>query len=172
MGPLATLDEMTDLVARHLTPADQQLLRIATLGNVNWAEERFTMRDVVDRPEFAHYARLDLFRGDFGFAAERNAIAVGAVWVVFLPPEDGGYGFVDIGTPELSLWVQADQRGQGVGRHLLRLLKGEAHRRGISGISLSVEAGNFAKHLYESEGFGDLRGREHEGVMLWASQDN
>ena len=163
---------MSEPTTRHLTPADEQLLRIATLGNVNWAEERFTMRDVVDRREFSHYTRLESVRGDFGFAAEQNGRTVGAVWAVFLPAEDAGYGFVDIRTPELSLWIHSDERGRGVGRYLLRLLKREARRRGISGMSLSVEAGNFAKHLYEAEGFGDVRGRERDGVMIWVLKDD
>jgi hypothetical protein len=39
-------------------------------------------------------------------------------------------------------------------------------------MSLSVEAGNFAKHLYETEGFRDVRGREHDGVLIWSSEDD
>lgn len=163
---------MTEPSTRYLTPADEQLLRLATLDNLNWAEERFTLSDVVDRREFAHYARLDLERGDFGFAAERNGRTVGAVWAVFLPAEDAGYGFVDVRTPELSLWVRTEERGRGLGRHLLRLLKSEARRRGVRSMSLSVEAGNFAKRLYEAEGFCDVRGRESDGVMIWAPRND
>jgi GNAT superfamily N-acetyltransferase len=160
---------MSDLTIRHLTSADEQVLCLATLGNVNWAEDRFTMRDVVDRPELAHYTRLDPARGDFGFAAERSDRTVGAVWAVFLPAQDAGYGFVDDHTPELSLWVAADERGHGVGRRLLRLLKEEACRHGVRALSLSVEADNLARHLYEAEGFRAVEGREADGVMLWSS---
>lgn len=171
VSPLATLRGMSNLTTRHLTGADEQVLRTATLGNINWAEERFTMRDVVDHPEFAHYTHLDLVRGDFGFAAEQNGRTVGAVWAVFLPAEDAGYGFVDPHTPEVSLWIHAEERGHGLGRRLMRLLKEEAHRRDIRAMSLSVEAGNFAKHLYGSEGFCDVWGREQDGVMIWSSED-
>lgn len=172
MKPLGTLIGMTVPTARHLTPADEQLLRIATLGNANWAEERFTMRDVVDCPELSHYTRLDSRRGDFGFAADQNGKTVGAVWAVFLPADDAGYGFVDDWTPELSLWIHADERGRGVGRYLLRLLQSEARSRGMPGMSLSVEAGNFARRLYEAEGFVDVRGRERDGVMIWVVKDD
>jgi GNAT superfamily N-acetyltransferase len=161
---------MSGATTRLLTAADQGLLRIATLGNVNWVGERFTMSDVVDRPEFAHYTRLDIGRGDFGFVTERDGKAIGAVWAVFLPVEDAGFGFVDTQTPELSLWVDADERGRGLGRRLLQLLKDEARRRGIRTISLSVEAGNFAKRLYEAAGFLDVRGRERDGVMIWTGR--
>jgi len=161
---------MTDPSTRPLTPADGELLRIATLGNVNWAEERFTMRDVIERRELAHYTALDVDRGDFGFAAERVGRTIGVAWAVFLPADDAGYGFVDVETPELSLWTHAEERGRGVGRHLLQLLKSEARRRGIGAMSLSVEEGNDARRLYEAEGFRDVPGRESDGVMLWTAE--
>lgn len=44
-------------------------------------------------------------------------------------------------------------RGQGIGRAVLRRLLTDAAERGISRISLSVEPGNRAQQLYESEGF-------------------
>ncbi|HEX6231597.1 MAG TPA: GNAT family N-acetyltransferase [Jiangellaceae bacterium] len=161
---------MDVVTTRPLTAADEGLLRIATLGNVNWGKERFTMSDVVNRPEFAHYTRLDVGRGDFGFASERDGNAIGAVWAVFLPVEDAGFGYVDTQTPEVSLWVDANERGRGLGRRLLRLLQNEARRRGIRTISLSVEAGNVAKRLYEAEGFRDVRCRERNGVMIWTAE--
>lgn len=40
---------MKQPVTRVLTQADEPLLRRATLENLNWAETRFTMRDVIDR---------------------------------------------------------------------------------------------------------------------------
>ena len=127
------------------------------------------MCDVHERAEFAHYTHLDLKRGDFGFAAEKNGRAVGAGWAIFLPAEDAGYGFVNDRTPEVSLWIEAGHRGHGLGRLLLRRVKSEARSRGISHLSLSVEAGNVAKRLYESEGFRDVPGRAPDGVMIWAS---
>lgn len=122
--PLANLRGVTGPSLRHLTAADAQLLRIATLG----------------------------------FAAEQNGRAIGAGWAIFLPAEDAGYGFVDIRTPELSLWVHREERGHGLGRHLLRLLKSEARRRGVPGLSLSVESGNFATQLYEVRVSGKFEG--------------
>lgn len=59
-----------------------------------------------------------------------------------------------------------------MGRHLLRLAKTEARRRGIAAVSLSVESGNFAKHLYQDEGFQPVQGRDRDGVMIWAAQDH
>lgn len=167
-----TLCGMTETVTRVLTEADEPLLWSATLENLNWAQTRFTMRDVVDRGEFAHYAQLVVARGDFGFVAERDDRPVGVVWVLFLPAEDAGYGFVGDHTPELSLWVDAEERGRGVGRYLLRLAKTEARRRGIAAVSLSVESRNFAKNLYQDEGFRPVHGRDRDGVMIWAAGDH
>lgn len=156
-----------EVMIRPLGPADEDLLRVATLGNVNWSGERFTMRDVADRPELAHYAELHPDRGDLGFVAERDGAPVGAAWALFLPADDAGFGFVDARTPELSLWVREDARGGGIGRQLLRRLLDEALRRGTGTVSLSVEDGNPARHLYETEGFRGVPGRERDGVMLW-----
>lgn len=165
-----SLGRMAEQVTlRPLAATDDGLLAEATLGNLNWSEARFTMQDVLDRPEFRHYTRLVPDRGDFGFVAEREDEPVGVGWAQFLPPNDPGYGFVDEATPEVSLWVRKTFRGRGVGRVLLRRLQHEAGRRGVARLSLSVESGNDARRLYVSEGFTDLRGREQDGVMLWAA---
>lgn len=159
---------MVDQVTlRPLVPAEDGLLAEATLGNLNWSGQRFTMQDVLERPEFRHYTRLVPDRGDFGFVAEREGEPIGVGWAQVLPAGDPGYGFVDETTPEVSLWVKQPFRGRGLGRILLRRLQQEAGRRGTARLSLSVEGGNDARRLYASEGFIDLAGREQDGVMLW-----
>jgi GNAT superfamily N-acetyltransferase len=157
------------VITRPLRGEDEPLLAHATLGNLNWSEERFTERDVMSRPEFGHYAHLLPGRGDFGFVAERADEVVGVVWALFLPADDPGYGFLEESTPEVSLWVREDSRGRGVGRLLLRQLQQEAATRRIARLSLSVEADNNAKRLYASEGFEQVAGREHDGVMVWVA---
>lgn len=156
-----------NVTTRHLVAADEPLLAHAMLGNLNWSGLRFTERDVQSRSEFRHYTQLALDRGDFGFVAERAEQEVGVGWAQFLPAHDPGFGFLDESTPEISLWVRAGSRGQGVGRMLLRQLQQEASRRGIARLSLSVEADNYARQLYASQGFTDVVGREADGVMLW-----
>jgi GNAT superfamily N-acetyltransferase len=147
---------------------DEPLLARATLGNLNWSEERFTERDLKSRSEFGHYTQLVLGRGDFGFVAERADEVIGVAWALFLPADDPGYGFLDDATPEVSLWVRADSRGNGVGTLLLRQLQQEAAIRGIARLSLSVEPDNYAKRLYASERFTQVAGREQDGVMVWS----
>lgn len=157
---------MVTQVLRPLKPAETSLLQHATLGNMNWCGERFTMDDVLARPEFSHYVIIRPERGDFGVVAEIDGSPAGVCWARFLPADDPGYGFVDEQTPEVSLWVSSDARGQGLGRRLLQALVSEAKVRGLGRISLSVEPDNFAKQLYRSVGFEDVVDREGDGVML------
>lgn len=151
---------------RPLAPSDDELLRIATLGNLNWCGERFTMDDVEKRPEFAHYTVIDSARGDFGVVAELDASPVGVCWAQFFPDQTRGYGFVDDSTPELSVWVAPEVRRRGIGRRLLNALILEAKSRGLTRMSLSVEQGNVANNLYRSLGFEEVSGRENDGVMM------
>jgi GNAT superfamily N-acetyltransferase len=156
-----------NLTTRPLSTVDEPLLVQATLGNVNWCSQRFTEEDVRGRPDFRHYTRLVLERGDFGFVAERGGERTGVAWAQFLPANDPGYGFLDESTPEISLWVREDSRGKGVGRFLLERIQREATDRGIARLSLSVEGDNYAKQLYASMGFRQVSGREEDGVMAW-----
>ncbi len=153
---------------RHLGAHERDILVVATLGNLNWCDERFSRDDITSRSEFARYTRLLPARGDFGYVAERNAEANGVVWLQFHPCDDAGYGFVNEGIPELSIWVCSTWRGKGLGRTLIREALREARKRKLPAVSLSVEADNFAKKLYLDEGFVDVPGRDADGVMLWS----
>lgn len=154
---------------RLVNPEDSALLVEATMGNINWSAEHVMEHDVQTRPEFRHYTVLMPERGDFGIVVEAGGEPIGVVWALYLGADDPGFGFVDEATPELCLWVHASGRGVGVGRRLLRALQSEARRRGIARVSLSVEADNFAAHLYATEGFVPVQGRAEAGVMIWAS---
>ncbi|MGI8793200.1 MAG: GNAT family N-acetyltransferase [Acidimicrobiales bacterium] len=74
-------------------------------------------------------------------------------WWRFFSDHDPGYGFVDGATPEVSIGVVADARGQGCGTLLLRALIEEARRKAVPALSLSVEVDNPAGALYERLGF-------------------
>jgi GNAT superfamily N-acetyltransferase len=94
--------------------------------------------------------------GDGGVVAEDGTL-LGAAWYRVLPPEDPGYGFVDERTPEITVGVEAQWRGQGVGRLLLRALCAHAREDGHEALSLSVEADNYALGLYQSVGFEQVK---------------
>lgn len=141
------------MTVRFLSSADRPLLREATLANMNWSGPRFTFDDVDAAHEISHYFSTFPSGRDFGLAHHNGDIVNAVAWLVFLPAEDPGYGFVDPETPELSLTTFAGSRGQGIGSALLQQLIAEARRRRISGISLSVEDGNAARRIYERAGF-------------------
>lgn len=67
--------------------------------------------------------------------------------------ENHSYGYVNHETPELGIGVDAEHRSKGIGRKLLRALCEIARIDGCNSISLSVDPSNFARKLYESEGF-------------------
>ena len=156
-----------DMLLRPLAVADAPMLARATLDNLNWSGQRFTERDLTSRSDFRRYTQLDVERGDFGLVAECAEETAAMAWALFLPATAPGYGHLDESTPEVSLWVREDFRGRGVGRSLLRQLKQEAVDRGVARLSLSVEVGNFARLLYESEGFAAVPDRSDHGVMVW-----
>ncbi|NUP75750.1 MAG: GNAT family N-acetyltransferase [Sinomonas sp.] len=111
-----------------------------------------SVRDVMDQPELAHYAAGWPQATDRGVIAEDEG-PVGAAWFRFFPASDPGYGFIDAGTPEVSMGVMRHRRGQGIGSRLLRSLIEEARAAGIPTLSLSVEPDNHARRLYERTGF-------------------
>lgn len=154
-------------VTRPLGPGDGELLQVATLGNVNWCGERFSLAEVVADPGIAHYLRLRPERGDFGLVLEQDSEPVGVAWALLLDGSDPGYGYLADDIPEVSLWVAPQHRGAGLGRRLLRDLLAESTRRGHAVVSLSVEDGNPARDLYLAEGFVAVAGREADGVLRW-----
>ena len=148
-----------EVAVRPLAQDDRELLRTATLANVNWTgEQRLTHRDVDETPDLRHYTEFRPERGDFGFVAERDGRPIGVAWALFLAGADRGYGHVADDVPELSLCVWSGYRGQGVGGELLRRVLVEARRRGLARVSLSVEAGNPSVHLYSAVGFRPVSG--------------
>ncbi|MRG59880.1 GNAT family N-acetyltransferase [Agromyces sp. CFH 90414] len=147
---------------RPVDDRDRALLREATLGNLNWSGERISEAEFDATPELAHYATRFDARRDFGFVDEVADVEaddaddcrpLGVAWVIFLPADDPGYGYVADDVPEFSINVIAEARGRGVGARLVDAVVAEAERRGIRAISLSVEDGNHAQRLYERAGF-------------------
>lgn len=107
-------------------------------------------RTALDEPQLAAYVTgFGTRPGDSGFVAEDAAgTPVGAVWARLRPAAQPGYGFVDADTPEVAIAIVAGQRGTGLGTRLVRAIQADRGR-----LSLSVDARNPAKRLYEREGF-------------------
>jgi GNAT superfamily N-acetyltransferase len=148
---------------RPLQPTDAFLLRVATWLNVNWCGQRFTFAQVDVDPHLAAYHRSV---PDFGFVSTTGSEPTGVVWVTTFPADAPGYGFVRADVPELSVCVLPGYRGEGHGAALVDAAVSEARRRSLSALSLSVEAGNPARRLYERAGFAPAPGLDPGTLVL------
>lgn len=152
---------------RQLTAADRPALERATFENVNRVSERFTLEDVRSRREFSHYFDAWPGESDFGFAeADGEGRIRGVTWLTFFDVSEPGYGFVGADVPELSVWVDEQFRGHGIGTELILSVIREAQTRKLESLSLSVEAGNPARGLYERLGFRHAGPGFDEGTLL------
>ena len=125
--------------------------------------EAFFWKPTMQRPPLEDFKRNPEFRkllslwgkrpGDTAVIAESQNTPIGAAWYRLWTDDNHSYGYVDSETPELAIGVAANHRGKGVGRALLRALIEEGRQRGVETISLSVDNANFARRLYEQEGF-------------------
>jgi [ribosomal protein S18]-alanine N-acetyltransferase len=94
--------------------------------------------------------------GDTAVIGLEGSTPVGAAWFRLYEAAEPGFGFVDEETPELSIAVVPSRRHHGYGSKLLTELLSRAREAGYPTISLSVERGNPALHLYERFGFGPV----------------
>lgn len=115
---------------------------------------------------------------DFGFVAWMDGRLVGAAWVRQFSRDESPSVYLGDRTPELSIGVEEDVRGKGVGTQLLDALLHEAGRREID-VCLTVRHTNPAMRLYQGRGFERLPhldvpnrvgGISH--VMLWRRDGN
>jgi ribosomal protein S18 acetylase RimI-like enzyme len=114
---------------------------------------RPALAEAAGRPEFSLWLAGWGRPGDVALIAEQQGRPVGAVWFRLWTTEAHSYGFIDERTPELALAVAPDARARGIGRALLRAACDAAARSGFPALSLSVDPGNVARRLYQSEGF-------------------
>lgn len=115
-------------------------------------------RAVLDDPAIARYVTgWGRGRGDRGWIAVVDGVPVGAAWVRQFSEAEPGYGFVDERTPELSVAILPDYRGNGIGTQLIEQLLRE-----LASVSLSCDPDNPAVRLYRRLGFQ----AHHERVMV------
>jgi GNAT superfamily N-acetyltransferase len=143
------------LVLREAAPDDRPFLEAMLVEAVNWDARRVRLdREAILRePQLAHYTEGWKRPGDLGILAELLGKPVGAAWLRVFGVDDPGYGFIDGRTPEMSIGVVEERRGQGVGGALLEALAVPARRAGHAALCLSVATFNPAVALYERHGF-------------------
>jgi GNAT superfamily N-acetyltransferase len=103
--------------------------------------------------------------GDAGVIVSDGPNAYGAAWYRLFPTDAPGFGFVDEGTPEVTIAVVPSKRGHGTGAELLEALLAQAREDGFSRLSLSAEPGQTA--FYEKHGFHE-HSREDGTVTMVA----
>jgi len=101
--------------------------------------------------------------GDSGFVAQVGDEPIGIAWTRVM---GGGYGHVDDDTPELSIAVVPERRGQGIGTQLLDALLESLTQAGYQSVSLSVQQANPAVRLYKRFGFTVVRVHDAEYIMV------
>ncbi len=141
---------------RSATSADASFLRAMLYEAAFWrpGQERPRIVDALADPHLTRYLHGWGRPGDAAVVAlDPDGVRAGAAWYRLFEPAEPGYGFIDAATPELSIGVVQEQRGQGAGGALLRALLQEARAAGFSSLSLSVEPDNPARRLYERHGF-------------------
>jgi GNAT superfamily N-acetyltransferase len=137
---------------------DIEVLKRALFEAVSWNPERELppYEFVIAHPELARYHEGWGRGGDLAVIAERDGQVVGASLCRLFTAEDHGHGYVDDETPELAVAVWAGHRGEGVGTRLMHAIEDAARDAGCSRISLSVDADNQARRLYERLGYATL----------------
>lgn len=140
---------------RPATSDDRTFLRAMLAEAAAWRDGvHRPIADIISPPEIAHYLPPDWPRaGDAGVVAASGGEDVGAAWWTHFTADDPGYGFVAVDVSEVSIGVIPDERSRGVGTALLHALCAAADERNLRGLSLSVEADNPARRLYEATGF-------------------
>ena len=147
---------MTEL--RPGTDADIEHVKRALFEAVAWNPERELppYEFVIAHPELARYHEGWGRRGDVAVIAERDGEVIGASLCRLFTVEDHGHGYVDGETPELAVAVWEGHRGEGIGTRLMGGIEEAARAAGFSQLSLSVDADNPARRLYERLGYEEL----------------
>jgi GNAT superfamily N-acetyltransferase len=148
-----------DYAIRQLTAKDELILwEMLYQGLASPEKKELPARDIVHRPEFAHYVEGWGRAGDAGFVAhnKKDGILLGAVWLRKRIDKTDS-------PPELALVVTREHRKHGIGTALLTQLV--RANPGESTILLSFVAGKPVLRLYERFGFKVVKAQPHAVVM-------
>ena len=153
---------------RDLRADETEFLRDMLHAAIAWNPAR----PLPPKEQLLEFPQLTMFHegwgraGDTGLVAEEDGRILGLAWYRFFTEEVHGEGYVDEQTPEVAVAVVDGQRGRGVGTALMDAIHARARDQGIERISLSVDADNPAKRLYERLGYVDVAGDQHGKMVL------
>jgi GNAT superfamily N-acetyltransferase len=125
-------------------------------------------------PEIVYHPRIASYVAGWGRQGDEGVIAVnaaagtpvGAAWLRCWSKDDRGFGFLDERTPELTVAVLPEVRGQGIGTALLQSLLASVPPS-VPRVSLSVNLDNPAARLYQRLGFVVVQTTSSAWVMHW-----
>jgi GNAT superfamily N-acetyltransferase len=152
---------------RDGTIDDLPLIRETLYRALAWHPDRVLppLAHTMVHPEVARYHRAWGRTGDIAVVAMSGAEPVGAAFCRVFTDDDHGHGYVDSSTPELAIALAREHRGKGAGSQLLAALEGRARSAGYRQLSLSVDAANPARRLYERCGYRTLS-EDSEGIRM------
>jgi GNAT superfamily N-acetyltransferase len=155
------------LVLREANADDVEHVTWALYTALAWDPERRLPPPEVtlEHPEAARYHRGWGRPGDLGIIATVDGRIVGVAYCRLFTDDDHGHGYVDDRTPEVAVAVRDGHRGRGLGARLLERLADLARAAGYEQLSLSVDAANPARRLYERLGFRELA-VDKDGVRM------
>jgi [ribosomal protein S18]-alanine N-acetyltransferase len=110
-------------------------------------------RSIIYEPEIVKYIKDWGKPFDCAIVAQNNNELTGAIWGRMFQLPETGYGYIDEETPEISMAVKSNYRGQGIGTKLIEAISQEYLKLNIKAISLSVDKRNKALNLYQRAGF-------------------
>ena len=156
------------MLIRDLRPDETAFLRDMLYAALAWNPDRWLPpKAIVLRiPQASMFHKGWGRPGDTALVAE-DGRRVGLAWYRFFTEVQHGEGYVDERTPEVAVAVVDGHRGKGVGTTLMEAIHARAREDGVTQISLSVDADNPAKRLYERLGYVDYPpGHEHGRMLL------
>src|SRR5436190_23069248 len=146
---------------RPLLAKDEPIVREMLYQGLSSVGNHQPSREILQRPEFAHYAEGWGRAGDTGFVAhdKKDGSVLGAVWL--RKPIDKR----DDAPHELAFVVKPGHRGHGIGSALLTQLV--RSNPDVSTISISLLAGKSGKlsGLYERFGFKTVEEKQNAIIM-------
>lgn len=120
-------------------------------------------RSEIYKPEIQVYIKdFGQQAEDYCLCAEAAGKIVGAVWVRNIE----GFGSIDDQTPEFSISLLPEYRGQGNGTALMREMLAYLKQTGYTKTSLAVQKDNYAFKMYEDVGFTIVDENEQEYIMV------
>ena len=158
---------MTEVTYRPLGSDDVEHVKWALFEAVPWDPDRELppYEWAIEHPELSRYHRDWGRTGDLGVVAENGGEVVGVALCRVFTDEDHGHGYVDDETPELAVSVAEGLRGTGIGTRLMDALAESARSAGYGTLSLSVDAENPARRLYERLGYREIS-IDDDGVRM------